>query len=451
MFSHALIKSPDPRFVIQIHGGAWAIPEALSSPHAEGVKRAYQASLAALQAGDAPLQAVLAALKVMENDPAFDAGTGSFLNEDGEVELDAAVMEGIGLKAGAVASVGRFKNPCEIALAVMERTDHVLLIGNGAERFALAEGFTPVDPRSLVHPREYEGYQAWVKAGKPDARAFFAEEGKDGDKSEPHKRGTVGVVLGVHNGAGYDLYAGLSTGGTRGKKAGRVGDTPLVGCGLYADNEGAAVCCTGWGEAFIRTAAAKSVSDLIAHGVSPQEAVEAVLATIFRRTQGRGGILAIGPDGRTGAAFTTPDMAYAGPQCRYLPLEHENLKMLSCHREAGSRLATYGTLAPGRVNHHHLAGLKGSWRRGTVRGRLAVAGRAAPLGYPGLILDPQGSPVEVHLFESPQLPNHWSRLDEFEGAGYRRVVTQVQTAEGEVDACIYVLASEDPPASPNSI
>lgn len=321
MYSHSVITSPDPRFVIQIHGGAWAIPEALSAPHAAGAERAYRAALAALQDGAAPLRAVVAALKVMEDDPTFDAGTGSFLNEDGQVELDAAVMEGGGLEAGAVASVGRFKNPCELALAVMERTDHVLLIGGGAERFALAEGFQPVDPRSLVHPREYEGYEAWVRAGKPDARAFFVEEGRLGGGGEPHKRGTVGVVLGVRSGGGFDLYTGLSTGGTRGKKAGRVGDTPLVGCGLYADNQGAAACCTGWGEAFIRTVAAKSVSDLVARGAAPQEAVEEVLATVLRRAQGRGGIIAVGPDGRTGAAFTTPDMGYAGPGCRHLPLE----------------------------------------------------------------------------------------------------------------------------------
>lgn len=319
MPSHALLASPDPRFVIQVHGGAWAIPASLSAPHAAGVERAWRAALAALQAGQAPLRAVVAALTVMEDDPTFDAGTGSFLNEDGQVELDAAVMEGAGLRAGAVASVGRFKNPCELALAVMERTDHVLLIGGGAERFALAEGFQPVDPRSLVHPREHAGYEAWVKAGRPDARVFFAEPEGAGEDAAPQKRGTVGVVLGVRTPAGrYDLFTGLSTGGTRGKKVGRVGDTPLVGCGLYADDEGAAACCTGWGEAFIRTAAAKSVSDLVSRGAPPQEAVEQVLRTILRRTGGRGGIIAVGPDGRTGAAYTTPDMGYAGPGCRQL-------------------------------------------------------------------------------------------------------------------------------------
>ena len=109
-------------------------------------------------------------------------------------------------------------------------------------------------------------------------------------------------------------------------------------------------------------------------------------------------------------------------------------------RAADTRLATYGTLAPGRANHHQLARLKGQWRQGTVRGRLVKAGWGAALGFPGLILDPSGSVVEVHLFESEDLPNHWARLDAFEGAGYRRAVTQVRTADGGLEAWIYVIA-----------
>jgi gamma-glutamylcyclotransferase (GGCT)/AIG2-like uncharacterized protein YtfP len=120
---------------------------------------------------------------------------------------------------------------------------------------------------------------------------------------------------------------------------------------------------------------------------------------------------------------------------------------MSTHaQQTDTRLATYGTLSPGRVNHHELSGLKGTWRRGTVRGRLADAGWAAQLGYPALILDPQGPLVDVHLFESSDLPEHWSRLDEFEGAAYRRVVTQVVTSDGvAVDAWIYVLSEDDSP------
>jgi beta-aspartyl-peptidase (threonine type) len=309
MFSHFKSDSTDPRFVVQVHGGAWNIPQALKQPHIDGVRRAHAAALSALAAGERPLDVVVSTLAVLEDDPTFDAGTGSFLDEDGRVQLDAAVMEGAGLRAGAVAAVGKFRNPAAIARAVMEKTEHVLLIGEGAERFALSEGFSPVDPRSLVHPREYEGFEAWVRAGRPDARIFFDEEGK---------RGTVGVVIGVRGAEGelFALFAGASTGGTRGKKAGRVGDVPLVGCGIYADNEGAAVCCTGWGEAFIRAAASKSVSDKVANGAHPQEAVEDVLRLIHRKTAGRGGIMCIDSRGRMGAAFTTPDMAYAGPACR---------------------------------------------------------------------------------------------------------------------------------------
>jgi beta-aspartyl-peptidase (threonine type) len=323
MFSHWTVESTDPRFVVQVHGGAWNIPADLKRPHIEGVRRAYGTAMRALRAGARPLDVVVATLAILENDPTFDAGTGSFLNEDGKVELDAAVMEGSSLRAGAVASLGRFKNPSEIALAVMERTEHVLLIAEGAERFALSAGFTPVDPASLVNAREREGFQAWVRAGRPDARTFFDEEGRvdpRAGRAHHERRGTVGVVIGVRtaSGPGYELFAGASTGGTRGKMAGRVGDVPLVGCGIYADDEGAAVCCTGWGEAFIRMAAAKSVSDRAARGELPQEAVETVLRSIHKRTGGRGGIIAVDARGRRGAAFTTPDMGFAGQSCTQL-------------------------------------------------------------------------------------------------------------------------------------
>ena len=117
------------------------------------------------------------------------------------------------------------------------------------------------------------------------------------------------------------------------------------------------------------------------------------------------------------------------------------IRMTAWDRAADTRLATYGTLAPGRVNHHQLTGLQGQWQQGTVRGRLADAGWAAALGYRGLVLDPLGPVVEVYLFESADLPDHWPRLDAFEGTGYRRVVTQVRTSDGELDAWIYVLAA----------
>jgi L-asparaginase / beta-aspartyl-peptidase len=330
VFSHWSVESADRRFVVQVHGGAWNIPQGLKQAHIDGVRLAYVSALRMLSTEVRPLEAVVGTLMLLENDPTFDAGTGSFLNEDGRVELDAAVMEGATLRAGAVASLASFANPSAVALAVMEKTEHVLLIAEGAERFAREAGFTPVEPASLVNERERTGYEAWVAAGKPDARTFFDEEGRvetgtggpgSGATSTPHEqRGTVGVVIGVRrsSGRGYALYAGASTGGTRGKKAGRVGDVPLVGSGIYADDEGAAVCCTGWGEAFIRMAAAKAVSERAGRGEHPQQAVEKVLRAIHRRTGGRGGIMAIDGRGRMGAAFTTPDMGYAGPSCQHI-------------------------------------------------------------------------------------------------------------------------------------
>jgi beta-aspartyl-peptidase (threonine type) len=323
VFSHWSVESADRRFVVQVHGGAWNIPQGLKQAHIDGVRQAYISALRMLSTEVRPLEAVVGTLMLLENDPTFDAGTGSFLNEDGRVELDAAVMEGAGLRAGAVASLGSFANPSAIALAVMEKTEHVLLIAEGAERFARDAGFKPVEPSSLVNERERAGYTAWVAAGKPDARTFFDEEGRvetGGGPAAHGQRGTVGVVIGVRrpSGRGYMLFSGASTGGTRGKKAGRVGDVPLVGSGIYADDEGAAVCCTGWGEAFIRMAAAKAVSDRAARGEHPQQAVEKVLRAIHRRTGGRGGIMAIDSRGRMGAAFTTPDMGYAGPFCQHI-------------------------------------------------------------------------------------------------------------------------------------
>lgn len=271
-------------------------------------------SLEVLGQGCHPLNAVAETLAVMENDPTFDAGHGSFLNENGEVELDAAIMEGATLRTGSVCCLSSFENPGRIALAVLRKTEHVLLAGKGAEIFALKQGFRKVDSRSLIHPREILAFEAWVAAGKPDAKIFFAKpENNSLAGATPEKRGTVGVTIGVLNNSGkYNLFAGTSTGGTPGKMAGRVGDVPLVGCGFYADNEGAAVSCTGWGEGLARIVAAKSVSDLCRAGQHPQQAIEAVLRDMYRRTGGRGGLIAVDFLGRTGAGYSTPEMAFSG-------------------------------------------------------------------------------------------------------------------------------------------
>lgn len=328
-------SSEEPAFRIAIHGGAWDIPRSLVAAHIKGVEAAHARATSMLRSGASPLDVVVEVLCVLEDDPVFDAGHGSFLNAEGQVELDAAIMEGSGLRAGAVACLGAFANPSRVARAVMDHTDHVCLTGAGAYAFACEQGFVPLPPDALVHPRERLAFETWIKAGRPSAKVFFAHaENATAVGLEPDKRGTVGVVLAVKQnllssasqhqhqlkpvpGQGqYALFAGTSTGGIPGKRPGRVGDVPLVGCGLYADDwGGAAVSCTGWGEGLMRIAAAKSVSEKVKSGFHPQQAVEAVLQELWVRTQGRGGLIALDTHGRLGAAFTTPDMAFAGAAC----------------------------------------------------------------------------------------------------------------------------------------
>jgi beta-aspartyl-peptidase (threonine type) len=320
--SHFLLPSShlDEKFRVLIHGGAWDIPDSLKNGHRDGVHEAYQVALQGYQDNLPPLNIISNVLVSLENNPIFDAGKGSFLNENGEVELDAAVMEGKQLRAGAVTCVRNFLNPSLIALKVLEKNENVLLAGLGAEQFAEREGFNKVDPKLLVDPRELEAHKNWLKAGKPNAKTFFSSSvNKTSTGHSPEKRGTVGVVIGIKNQNNtYSLYSGTSTGGTPGKRYGRVGDVPLVGCGLYADNETASVSCTGWGEGLTRVSAAKAVCERIRAKMHPQAAIESVLEDLHRRTDGRGGIIAIDYKGQMGAAFSTPDMAYIGHTCTAL-------------------------------------------------------------------------------------------------------------------------------------
>jgi L-asparaginase / beta-aspartyl-peptidase len=299
-----------------VHGGAWDIPPQLSQAHRQGVSAAFEAVKRSLEKGDTPLDAIAQGLQSLENDPVFDAGKGSFLNAEGNVELDAGVMEGEGLLAGAVAALGSFANPGHIALAVLRRTEHVLLVGEGADAFAREQGFVPVGVEDLVLPREREAHRKWLEAGRPSARSFFAKSDSGSQAGAfPEKRGTVGVVLGLKSfhSKSWQLFAGTSTGGTPGKRPGRVGDVPIPGAGFYADNLGAAVSATGWGEAFLRTLPAKRVSDLCEQGLSAQAACEKALAEVLHKTGGRGGLIALSVRGEIGCAFSTPDMAVASP------------------------------------------------------------------------------------------------------------------------------------------
>ncbi len=225
---------------IIVHGGAWDIPPELHVDHLAGCHAAAAAGWDALASGGSALGAVEAAIRIMEDHPVFDAGRGSHLNADGVVELDAGMMDGASLRAGAVAAVRRIANPITLARHVLHDSPHVFLVGDGAERFALEVGMAPCDPEELIVPRERAMWEARRAEGAP-ARPDNAFRPSLGDRSAD----TVGAVALDEMG---NLAVGNSTGGTFFKAPGRVGDTPIIGCGLYADNTMGAAACTGWGE-----------------------------------------------------------------------------------------------------------------------------------------------------------------------------------------------------------
>lgn len=282
-----------------VHGGAWAIPDDELADHLAGCRRALAAGWRVLEAGGCALDAVEAAVRVMEDDPTFDAGRGSVLNADGVVELDAALMDGQTLRSGAIAAVQRVAAPISLARRVLE-SDTAMLVGPGAERFAQAAGLALCDPRELVVERELRRWEQMRAQGGPRVRDAFGDLPQPGD--------TVGAV--ALDQAGH-LAAGSSTGGTAGKPPGRVGDSPLVGCGLYADDQSGAATCTGWGESIIRVALAKSAADRLGQGLEPQQAARSAVELLARRAQGLGGVILLDRRGRAGLAFNTPRMAYA--------------------------------------------------------------------------------------------------------------------------------------------
>lgn len=271
-----------------VHGGAWDIPGDLIGTCRNGVKNALERGWNVLKSGGAALDACEQAIIELEDEPVFDAGIGSHLNRDGKVQLDAILMDGATLKSGAAAAVERIRNPIRLARLILERSDHMLLAGCGAEQFALEHGLGLCDPKDLVTEQE--------------AQLWASSSGKVADL------GTVGAVALDSRG---DLAAGTSTGGTAYKYPGRVGDSPLVGCGCYADNWTSAVSCTGHGESIMKVVLAKAADDLVALGKTPQVAADGAMAILGRRTDGRGGLIILDRQGRIGAAFSTSHMAYA--------------------------------------------------------------------------------------------------------------------------------------------
>lgn len=286
------------KLALMVHGGAWEIPDAEVEVCGAGCRRALERGWAVLTKGGAALDACEQAILELENDPVFDAGIGSHLNRDGRVQLDAILMEGRTLKSGAIAAVERIRNPIQVARLVLDRSPHLLLVGPGAEKFAVEMGVTLCEPSELVVAREAE---LWVKL-RHETQATLGYQ-----KAQP-KASTVGAVALDAQG---NLAAGTSTGGTACKYPGRVGDSPLVGCGCYADNGAGAVSATGQGEEIMKVVLAKAASDLVAAGLAPQEAAEKAVRVLGERTQGTGGLILLDGIGRVGAAFSTPRMAYA--------------------------------------------------------------------------------------------------------------------------------------------
>jgi L-asparaginase / beta-aspartyl-peptidase len=276
-----------------VHGGAWAIPGDLLQAHKAGCIEALERGLAVLEAGGSSLDAVEAAVVVMEDDETFDAGFGSFLNVEGEVTLDAAVMDGKTLSTGAVVDLRGVPNAVQLARKVLV-SQHAVLVGEGARRFALEQDVIVCDPGDLVSPRER---QRWEAMKGLDTSAWAAELFGD----------TVGAVALDQVG---NLAAATSTGGSPMKPLGRVGDSPFVGAGLYAHNATAAVSTTGHGELIIPLVWSKTAADLTANGLPAQHAAEDALGQL-ERIGGRGGMIIVDAEGRIGVVWNTPHMAFA--------------------------------------------------------------------------------------------------------------------------------------------
>jgi beta-aspartyl-peptidase (threonine type) len=286
-----------------IHGGAWSIPDSDVQESIEGCRSAAQTAWDMLTAGVPALDAVTAAVQQLEDNPVFGAGRGSCINAAGDVEMDALIMDGATLGIGSVAGIQRVQHPVVVARLVMERTEHCLLVGNGAEAFARRMGVPEWPKENLVTERELARWQE-AQANGANRTTEFTATGHD----------TVGAI--ARDASGH-LAVATSTGGTTNKLPGRVGDTPLIGSGAYADDESGAAGATGWGEGLMKIVISKMVCDLMENGRTADEATAAAIQKLRQRVQnGRGGVIAIDRNGNPGFAYNTPRMAraYATPE-----------------------------------------------------------------------------------------------------------------------------------------
>lgn len=302
------------KFTLVIHGGAGTILKKNMTPEREkayqaALEQALQAGYTILNSGGTALDAVEAAVKIMEDSPLFNAGKGAVFTNEGRNELDAAIMNGKTLEAGAIASVTTIKNPIMAARAVMEKSEHVMMIGPGAEKFAQQQGLQIVDPSYFHTDDRWQGLQ---RARQQDSAKTELDHGskKTSRVAQPGNRddkyGTVGAVALDKQG---NLAAATSTGGMTNKKFGRVGDVPIIGAGTYANNATCAISCTGWGEFFIRLVVAKTASDLMEYkGWNLKQATDEMIMKKVPQLGGDGGLIAVDKDGNVAMPFNTAGM-----------------------------------------------------------------------------------------------------------------------------------------------
>ncbi|XP_039994982.1 isoaspartyl peptidase/L-asparaginase isoform X1 [Xiphias gladius] len=284
--------------VVVVHGGAWAIPDELAEATVSGVKAAACEGFSVLDRGGNAVDAVEAAVRAMEDNTVFGAGHGAALNTDGEVELDAVIMDGCTLASGAVSCVRNIANPVSLARAVMEKTAHIMLTGRGANMFAESIGMVTVPTETLVteyERKEWEKHKNYITGVMEDFNSQWAHD-------------TVGAVAVDRAG---NVACATSTGGIRNKMVGRVGDSPIIGSGGYADNLSGAVSCTGHGESILKVTLARLILSHMEQGKSVAEASQLSLQYMGERVRGAGGAIVVSPSGQWAATFTTERMAWA--------------------------------------------------------------------------------------------------------------------------------------------
>lgn len=303
------VENLEKKFVLVIHGGAGTILKKNMTAEKEqayinSLQQALNVGSEILKNGGTALAAVEAAVKVLEDNPLFNAGKGAVFTNEGKNELDAAIMDGRTLKAGSVASVTTIKNPIEAARLVMTNSEHVMLIGKGAEQFAAKNGCTTVEPSYFYTTERWKALQK----AKADEENKLHKEGALLKQKENHdeKYGTVGAVALDYYG---NLAAATSTGGMTNKRYNRVGDAPIIGSGTYADNNTCAISCTGWGEYFIRLVMAKSIAGMMEYGnLSLNNAANEMVMKKLPALGGDGGLIAVDKNGNIAMPFCTEGM-----------------------------------------------------------------------------------------------------------------------------------------------